>query len=641
MRVGFLPVVPHPVTDYATVRKSLTNFQCSRQQLNQEIMPVVSDEGVFHIVVDIVMTEPQQFCDLYPMLGAFHMAKVLLRCAGRYLSGSGLDDALIEAEVFGKKTLVSVLSGGHYVRSFQGMLILSEMITALAWQAFWGSNEQDLPQSVVDLKHALMDKRREACVEKFVAVVEDCVDLRAQFETFFHECQSKSELCQYLSVFQQIVSVIKQLIAADRDGNWPLHVGTVRSAMPILREFDAINYLRYGSWYLERIQVLEKEHPALYDRFLRGFFVVRDRADAVFAAVSGDMKLEQSINRFSQGPGGHVIVGSSGDASIVAEFDLLYHEILAIHNLLQQLTNSRVMDHLETTVQHELIGRKGLIFDQNVVRLLDFVKARGNPFCSLIPHVSLHNLVTKSLVPDNIKVRILKALEHGEEAYQLMRNERYKEKQKKLSVTISKVKLPTFNSKCEATSAPHMKAVVTSKDIAMAERDIEVAVMRGMSQDEIYSHDLLNASSLFTGDITTKPDKSQLVAEVEQNLDKDDYNFNKESPLVTHVLVDFMSKIRQFTNLQLFQNFGDAINCVLWSCSRMFPSVMTHVIFDSYMELSTKEGERMRRAGEGGSIDLAKMTESVPIPQQMDKFLSSSPNKQSLQLLTRDVAVVI
>ena len=42
--------------------------------------------------------------------------------------------------------------------------------------------------------------------------------------------------------------------------------------------------------------------------FCIGHFVVKDRAGVVFAAVAGDMKLEQSQDRFSQGPGGNVMV---------------------------------------------------------------------------------------------------------------------------------------------------------------------------------------------------------------------------------------------------------------------------------------------------------------------------------------------
>ena len=101
IRVGFLPVIPSSVTEYATVRKALTKFQASQQQLNQDTMPIVCDEGVYQIVVDIVMNEPDTFDNLFPMLGMFHFAKVLLRCAGRYLTGSGMQDALIESGVFG------------------------------------------------------------------------------------------------------------------------------------------------------------------------------------------------------------------------------------------------------------------------------------------------------------------------------------------------------------------------------------------------------------------------------------------------------------------------------------------------------------------------------------------------------------
>ena len=42
-----------------------------------------SDEGVIHTMADIVMAEPIEFEDFFPMLGMFHYAKVLLGCAGR------------------------------------------------------------------------------------------------------------------------------------------------------------------------------------------------------------------------------------------------------------------------------------------------------------------------------------------------------------------------------------------------------------------------------------------------------------------------------------------------------------------------------------------------------------------------------
>ena len=70
------------------------------------------------------------------------------------------------------------------------------------------------------------------------------------------------------------------------------------------------------------------------------------------------------------------------------------------------------MDHLETSIQHELCGRKGLIFDNNVARLRDFVKARENQFIVHNPSVQLYNVMTKQIMSDIATVRLLNVIEN-------------------------------------------------------------------------------------------------------------------------------------------------------------------------------------------------------------------------------------
>ena len=209
MRVGFLPILPEPVTEYATVRQSLTNFQCIRKKLGQDMMPIFCDEGVFQIVVDIMLNEPSVFADLFAMLGTLHMEKVLLKCCGRYLVGSGIDDALIEGEVFGKKVLVSVLYGSHYVRSLEGMFVVSEALYMFAWEAFLetkkGSPEME---SVRKLRNCVLLKKRDQCLAEFDQALECSRKLKRDFETFIREREEK--LCKYFSVFQDIFTVIKK-----------------------------------------------------------------------------------------------------------------------------------------------------------------------------------------------------------------------------------------------------------------------------------------------------------------------------------------------------------------------------------------------------------------------------------------------
>ena len=58
-------------------------------------------------------------------------------------------------------------------------------------------------------------------------------------------------------------------------------------------------------------------------------------------------------------------------------------------------------------------------------------------------------------------------------------------------------------------------------------------------------------------------------------------------------------------------------------------------MLDSYIEMSLKEGERMRRKDLTTGIDIIGMNRDTPFPQQLDKFWSSEENKRNLQMLVR------
>ena len=67
---------------------------------------------------------------------------------------------------------------------------------------------------------------------------------------------------------------------------------------------------------------------------MQGDFVVKTTAGS-FNAVSGDMKLEQTIQRSSKSS--HGIIGRTRNLSYVTEWQMIYHEVLAIKNALQEL----------------------------------------------------------------------------------------------------------------------------------------------------------------------------------------------------------------------------------------------------------------------------------------------------------------
>ena len=198
--------------------------------------------------------------------------------------------------------------------------------------------------------------------------------------------------------------------------------------MPILAECDCVNYLRYGSWYLEQIKVLEFTHPELYRRFSMGQWVVQDRP-GWFCAVGGDMKVEQTIQRVSNCSGGHYVVGATRNVTSVAEFELLFHEIGSITSLLNYLTSNHPMKHTECHLRHALNTPRRVTFNNNVSKLLDFVKERQNPYAVTVNvPVPLHNLLTKLAVDRRVTTRLLHFHKNGEHAYRLYRQERFVEK---------------------------------------------------------------------------------------------------------------------------------------------------------------------------------------------------------------------
>ena len=135
-QVAYLPYLPYPITKYDTVFTALYNLANVPNQPQQHRLPVVCDEGVYCIVTDIFLKQPEHFRDLVPMMGGFHMAKAAVHCVGKYLRRSEMEDAFVETKTFGLKVAQSVIKGSHYVRAFRGLLIAAEAVESMKWDAF-------------------------------------------------------------------------------------------------------------------------------------------------------------------------------------------------------------------------------------------------------------------------------------------------------------------------------------------------------------------------------------------------------------------------------------------------------------------------------------------------------------------------
>ena len=140
--VGFLPILPAPVTEFSTVYTSLCNFKDILSQLKQIQLAVVCDEGVYKIARYITLTKNKEFENIIVLLGNFHLIKVVLSCIGKYLKHSGTETIFIETSIFGVCVTDQVLSGTHYARSVKGFNYLSESLRRLQIKEFFTPERQ-------------------------------------------------------------------------------------------------------------------------------------------------------------------------------------------------------------------------------------------------------------------------------------------------------------------------------------------------------------------------------------------------------------------------------------------------------------------------------------------------------------------
>ena len=152
---------------------------------------------------------------------------------------------------------------------------------------------------------------------------------------------------------------------------------------------------------------------------------------------------------------------------------------------------------------------------------------------------------------------------------------------------------------------------------------------------EILSFDHLTSNLLFEEDLTAKPNKSDLVKQLEKQLTASDTSFTAESKLRTAIVVDFMSLIWQYPVSKL-KTFDDLFRTATYSVLHAPCTEEIDLVVDSFLEDSIKECERIRRRSSCEPLEFVNLKTTTPIPVQMDRFWACGSNKEAILEISRD-----
>ena len=405
-------------------------------------------------------------------------------------------------------------------------------------------------------------------------------------------CFQKSDMCKYVLQGLKLINLVEMLATADCDGNWKLHVAVVEELMPVFLEFDRTNYLRHASWYLEPSKPLEGENPYLYETFMQGHFVVKDK-QGKFNSASTDMKLEQTIQKASKDPGG--IIGEQRNETYVAEWSLVFHETHLIADLFQNLTRSKIRDGQDTNINHKLIGTsKSKNFNEMVQSAVKVISCQGNIF-TLQRSVSwFRNFLTQQNFPTDVSQKILNW-------YKVFHREQFVEKSKTLSEVMHKVKLPPLTNKfiiiditCEKLKQKEKNCL---KEIAASQRKTNIAKGKGGELRDILKYDVVESNMLYDGDVIDKHEQSKIIGEIQCLLPEQSilHDLGGTKMGNTCIIIDFMVVVRSIQKQFSVITFKDLLHNVIYNAKRVSSPTMIHFVFDSYIELTVKDSERLKR----------------------------------------------
>lgn len=450
--------------------------------------------------------------------------------------------------------------------------------------------------------------------------------LLTDFEKFVGHGWQTSEQFLYWDNFLKLPQLLRNLIRSNRQGLWELHLDTVQKLQPLFAVFDCVNYQRWASLYLEDMRRLPKTAPEVHEMFMKGKHVVK-RYDHTFSDVAADMALEQTINRPQKSSSG--IVGRTKQKQFVAEWEITHHERLMISNLFREVTGSIAFVE-GLNIHHEFSKKQTQSLDAKVTSMFKYILQKGNPF-DMLPN-PLHNLLTKALVSQDTKELILNVFKISDDLHSTLRKTRYENKTIRISSTIHKVMLPAFHSNKTPSAGATAKATKKKSNI-LSHRMIQISQARAYDMQEFFRYDLSENCSLFNEQrLLAKTQKSALLKELETSYGNTSDNNLFRSDEKTCFIVDVMNSIRKvMTNKK--KTFGGAVSAfssyiggITKNCGRI------DYVFDSYHTLSPKKPERVQRQGSGIVIDIAHISQDVPLPVQFSSFWGSSSNKLILQV---------
>ena len=622
--VGYLPTVDAPATDMDTVHEVLVRSLKIKDSLRLQSIVVVFDQALYAKATEIQWKHSEKFKDLVLRMGVFHTTCTLLSIVGKRFQDAGLRDLCVESGVIAEGSVSGVLDGRRYNRAVRCHKLMYEALMRLAWKGFQSWVEENHPdkRGTVDVFFDSLDELYEnTCANEFEEKMTSpgfakFVEL---FDNYLKYLRlEKGKLSQFWMSYLDLVEILLGLLRASREGNWELHLSSVRQMIPWCFAYDNLNYARYLSAYVSEMSHLEKEHPEISEYFRSGGFSVQIGDQNPFGKIPVDQACEETVNKDTQTAGG--TKGFSLKPRALSKYYLTAEYRSIFMRQLKEMVHLTHSDAKHTDLQSSRIER-----DEADVRslLLMLESTWINPFNN--EQQELVCLSTGKAATNEIENDLQQAKDIGEKAYKSFSAERLECHPPKVKFhdTLTKAKLKTFsdlNKKMKVQKGT-ANEVILKADRALFAKMIVIAEKRELKMRDVLCHPLgpLPWALASSDGSMRKTNKSSLGKELKKNA------LAVESfPQPCACVIDGMALVQRMKGDH--KTFSEAADYLLrMVLNEGGNSRRIDVVFDVYRDDSIRNAERERRGAETGNESRNIRPEHKL--EQWRKFLLSPKNK--------------
>ena len=134
--IGYCPFLQDSPTNPVVVKKALKLCMKSSEKLELKHTVVIQDQAIYEISYTLLKENPEDFPNSILRLGGFQLLMNYLGSVGKFMTGSGLKDKLVQSKFMLKGTLNKILSGKAYYQAINAHMRIHEAKLSIWWYAF-------------------------------------------------------------------------------------------------------------------------------------------------------------------------------------------------------------------------------------------------------------------------------------------------------------------------------------------------------------------------------------------------------------------------------------------------------------------------------------------------------------------------